>query len=145
MIQFRLRTLFIVTGASAVMLWALYAPPQLFGLLAIYLLYFVLAASAVSGIVFHRGYWQAFFIGIVPWPVIGSVMIVSQHIGGLPPFWFSDGSSFRASSYELVTIDSDQLITFKIFLSIPLLLGFASGAVAVVVRWWAMSLQQGSE
>ena len=63
MIQFRLSTLFIITTASALIFWALYAPPQWLGLLAIYLLYFVLASSAVSGIVFHRGYWQAFFMG----------------------------------------------------------------------------------
>jgi hypothetical protein len=137
MAQFRLRTLFIVTAASSLMLWALYVPPQWLGLLAIYLLYFVLAAAAVSGVVFHRGSWQAFFIGVVPWPAIGSLMIVAQHIGGCAPFWLFDRS--------LTGIAGDEMIVFKISLSIPLFIGIASGAVAVCVRWWAILLQQRSD
>src|SRR5438876_789498 len=38
-LQFRLRTLFIATTTSAVLLWALAAPPQWMGLIAIYLVY----------------------------------------------------------------------------------------------------------
>ena len=133
MAQFRLSTLFVVTAVSGVVFWALYAPPQWLGLLAIYLLYFFLAAAAVSGIVYHRGYWQAFFIGVAPWAVTGSLTIVAQQLGGSPVFW---SLSFR--DYSTYSTDNDELILYKIAVFAPLLIAVASGGVAVCVRWWAM-------
>jgi hypothetical protein len=137
MAQFRLSTLFVVTAASGIVFWALYAPPQWLGLLAIYLLYFLLAAAAVSGIVYHRGYWQAFFIGVAPWAVIGSLTIVTGQLGGGLPFWslgFRDYSMYGGT----YGTDNDELIAYKIAVLAPLLVAVASGGVAACVRWWAM-------
>ena len=132
MIQFRLRTLLIITAASAVMFWALFAPPQWLGLGAIYALYFLLAAAAVSGIVYHRGYWQAFFLGVMPWPTIGSIAV-----------WWN--THLWPLSSNVQNMLDGQVIALKSFLMIALLLAITSGLVSAGIRCWAMSLQRRSD
>src|SRR5207244_1600187 len=59
-------------------------PPLLFhkhevwlGLVAILILYALIPAATAAGIVYHRGYWQAFCIGVASWlaaTVVGRVV-----------------------------------------------------------------------
>jgi hypothetical protein len=134
MLQFKLRTLFIATTASAALLWAFYAPPQWLGLIAIYLFYFLLPAVAVAGIVFHRGYRQAFFIGMAPWIAIVSFWL---NWSWQPNFWPPFGEAWN--------LDPDQVVYDKLVLVIPLAVAVASGLVAVGIRWWALSLARKSD
>jgi hypothetical protein len=136
MLQFNLRTLFITTTTAAVLVWAFFAPPQGLGLLIIYLVYFLLPAATISGIVFHRGYWQAFFIGMAPWIVMVSVWFAAQ-IPWAAPYW-----PFTNDIIELVFADSGEIIALKLNLAIPLVVALTSGLVAVGIRWWALSAQR---
>jgi hypothetical protein len=72
MLQFRLRTLFIVTTVTALLAWILFVPPGWMGMVVLYLIYTFLPAATIAGIVYHRGYRQAFFIGAAPWVAIVS-------------------------------------------------------------------------
>jgi hypothetical protein len=131
MLQFRLRTLFITTTAAAVLFWAFFVPPQWLGLWAICLMYILLPAAAVGGIVFHRGYWQAFFIGMAPWIVIVLFWGTAAQLPWSPVSWPFDSGLF--------TGDPGQIISDKLVLAVPLVLAVASGLVAVGIRWWALS------
>jgi hypothetical protein len=68
-VQFQFRTLFIVTAICGVVLWMLIGEPDLIGMAAICVIYCLMPAVTIAGIVFHRGYWQAFFIGMARWVV----------------------------------------------------------------------------
>ena len=134
MLQFSLRTLFIATTASAVLLWAFYAPPQLLGLIVIYLIYFLLPAVAVAGIIYHRGYWQAFFIGMAPWIVIASFWVNLQ--GPWPNIWPIISDFWNS--------DPDVVLSEKLMLGVPLAVAIASGLVSVGIRWWALTVERSS-
>jgi hypothetical protein len=131
MLQFRLRTLFIATTAAAVLAWAFFAPPEWLGLWAIYLVYFLLPAVTVSGITFHRGYWQAFFIGMAPWAAMVSVCVAAQQIPWFPDAWPINVNVFAAGA--------DEIFQTKLLLAIPLLIAVASGLVGVGMRWWTLT------
>lgn len=136
MLQFRLRTLFIATTASAVLFGVYFAPPQWLGLCVIYLVYLLLPAATVSGIVFHRGYPQAFFIGLAPWIVVISFWMMAMQISWVPNPWPFD---------EFSLANSDEVVARKLYLAIPLVIAMASGLVSVGVRWWAVSLKRSGE
>jgi hypothetical protein len=139
MLQFRLRTLFIATTAAAVLAWALFAPPQRLGLLVIYLVYSLLPAVTVSGIVFHRGYWQAFFIGMIPWISMVSFWAIVLEIQQSPAFW-----PYAGNLFDRFSATPDEIIVFKLMVAIPLVIAVASGLVGVGIRWWAISAQRHS-
>lgn len=134
MLQFRLRTLFIATAVTAALVWIFYVPPQWLGLLAIYLIYALLPAVIVAGIVFHRGYWQAFFVGMAPW----ALLVIFWHTVQAFPFvalsWPFNG--------DLWSTDPEQLFVDKAVLAASIMLGIASGLVGVGIRWWAITTRR---
>lgn len=139
MLQFRLRTLFIATTASAVTFWALFAPPQWLGLLAIHLLYFLLPALTISGIIFHRGYWRAFFIGMAPWIVMVSFWISTS---GFQMWWPSPWQTFDEFPFRE---DPDTIVYQKLHLAVPVIFAIASGLVGVGICRWALWLERQKE
>ena len=135
--QFQLRTLFIATAVCGVVLWALYSKPDWVGFSAIYIVYCLMPAMVVSGIVYHRGYRQAFFVGMAPWVAIMAVVAIqpaSQRMG------------FSQVPVEPPLIKflsgTNAALGQKTSLMLALLMAVASGLVAVAVRRWAISLQQ---
>jgi hypothetical protein len=133
MLQFKLRSLFIFTAAVAVLSGVFFAPPQWPGLLAIYLVYFLLPAATAAGILFHRGYRQAFFIGMVPW-----ILMVLFWLGVQAP-WLPDPWPFN---FDFFLADPVQLVHDKLVLAVPLAIALANGLVAVGIRWWAISSER---
>jgi hypothetical protein len=118
-------------------------------MLAIYLLHCLLPAAIVAGIIYHRGYWQAFFIGAAAWlgmtwawTVTGAPLLV----GTRPGLWPSIIDPFADDIWmELFAGDADTLIYQKVQLGIPLAITLGSGLVAVGMRWWAFRTSPRSE
>jgi len=130
--QFRLRTLFLMTTLVAVMAWAFFAPPQWLGLLVIWLIYGLLPAVTVSGIVFHRGYHQAFFVGMAPCVVVILFWFLTQF------YWPGIFGGVNSGIVDFLnTLDEDTTIYLKMLLAVPLTIAVASGFVGVGIRWWA--------
>src|SRR6476660_3640608 len=133
MLHFRLRTLFIATAVTAALVWIFYVPPQWLGLLAIYLIYALLPAAIVAGIVFHRGYWQAFFVGMAPWAVLVIFCYTVQAFPFVAVSWPFIG--------DLWSSDPEQLFVDKALLAASIMLEIASGLVGIGIRWWAIKAQ----
>ena len=118
-----------------------FAPPQWLGLLLIWLLFALLPAVTISGIVFHRGYHQAFFVGMAPWGVINSLWFLGQFYSP----WLGGLSGFESQILDFTTnLDDDATIYLKMILAIPLTIAVASGFVGVGIRWWALSTKHHS-
>jgi|SRR5262245_36986840 len=139
--QFQLRTLFVLTAICGVVLWMLFGEPHLIGMAAICVVYCLMPAVTLAGIVFHRGYWQAFFIGMAPWVVAMTFTTV------LP------GPQFRGIGTQPVFLDppildflagTDQVLRRKVAVLATLFVAASSGLVAVAIRWWALRLQSKS-
>src|SRR5262245_44071029 len=130
MLQYRLRTMFIAMTAVAVLAWALFAPPKWLGLLAISLIYLLFAQAKIAGIVYHRGHWQSFFIGMTPWVavVLYAVALLSMSIA-------LSGPPVNDDLFSLFTAAPDDLVFYKSTLAIPIFLAVVSGLVAVGIRW----------
>jgi hypothetical protein len=141
-LQFRLRTLFILTAAVALLAWILFAPPQWVGMLAIYLLHCLLPAAIVAGIIYHRGYWQAFFIGAATWVGLTWAWTMSgvpTLLGSRTVLWTSAIDPFSDDIFmQLFSIDPGLMIYQKFQLAVPIVITIGSGLVAVGVRWWAL-------
>jgi hypothetical protein len=95
----------------------------------------VLPAATVAGIVFHRGFWQAFFVGCAP---VISYAWVGHFLVTYPMFdpW--------PLNLDLLLRSTDDLINEKMKLTLLLMLYGTSGLVATGVRWWALVLGQRS-
>jgi hypothetical protein len=131
MLQFNLRTLMLLMVGAAVVCWALFASPHWPGFVAILLAYFLLPVVVASGIVFHRGYWQAFFVGMAPWTFVAflwAIMVV-----------LSSGIDFLDPSDFDVTQNNDAwgVIVAKLYYAAPLAVCLVCGLVSVGVRAWA--------
>ena len=61
--QFRLRTLFIITAVVSVMCGLIFAAPPLVALPIFCLILWVCPAFWINGIIYSRGAWRPFFIG----------------------------------------------------------------------------------
>jgi hypothetical protein len=133
MLQFRLRTLFIVTTAIALLAWIFFVPPGWVGVVVLYAIYILLPAVTVSGMIYHRGYRQAFFIGMAPSVVFVAFLFFSRD--PFPSFW---PYSFSPSSF-------DGYLLYKLYLGLFLLFPVASGFVAMGMRWWALLAQRRSD
>ena len=137
--QFRLQTLFLMTTLAAVIAWTFFAPPQWLGLLLIWLLYALLPAVTISGIVFHRGYHQAFFVGMAPWVVAVSLWFLAQFYSP----WLGSLIGFNSQILDFTSyMDDDATIYLKMILAIPLTIAVASGFVGIGIRWWAVSTEK---
>ena len=138
--QFRLQTLFLMTTLAAVIAWVFFAPPQWLGLLLIWLVYALLPAVTISGIVFHRGYQQAFFVGMAPWVVMTSLWFLAQFYSP----WLGSLIGFDSQILDFTSsnLDDDAMIYSKMILAIPLTIAVASGFVGIGIRWWAISTEK---
>jgi hypothetical protein len=156
MARFRLRTLFILTTIAAVLLWAFFVPPHALGLAVIHFFYCLLPAVTVAGVVFHRGHWRAFFIGVasltaaqwfssVPDALFGT-WAVNPAGGsfGMPSGMFGPWS-FTEFVVHSTTMDDGAIIQSKFVFAIPLALTFIGGLVAVGVRWWSLAVSHPSD
>lgn len=135
MFQFSTRTLFVIMSASAGLAWVFFAPPQWVGLLVLYLVYLMLPAATLAGIIYHRGGWRAFFIGCAPW-VVGMTLW----------FWFLMFEALPRIDFDFLgdfsSANSGEILIFKLFLALPLVLTLLSGATAAGIRAWAVFQQR---
>src|SRR5262245_4458743 len=116
--QFSIRALLILTTAVAGLAWTLFAPPQWVGLWALYFVYLMLPAAVLTGIIYHRGAWQAFFIGCAPGTLLVAyftwIVLATQFTG------------FSLFSLDL-SASADELIMQKLYAAVPLAATIASG------------------
>ncbi len=133
--QFSTRTLFLLTAIAAGVVWVYFAPPQWAGLIVLYFIYFLLPAAVLAGIVYHRGPWQAFFIGCAPWAAAITFFMWVWIIDEMPRLDLDDLLP-RSSA------DSAEVMLFKFYISIPLAVTAASGLAAMLVRVWAVRDQR---
>ncbi|HZN35678.1 MAG TPA: hypothetical protein VFB80_17735 [Pirellulaceae bacterium] len=132
--QFSTRTLFILTAAVAGLAWVFFAPPQWVGLMVLWLLYWLLPAAALAGIVYHRGAWQAFFIGTAPWAVGVAIFLWIWAI--------DDGWRLVRDGLQLIDEGTEELIQIKLMLGFPLFMAACSGALTVAIWAWAAGVRQ---
>lgn len=132
MLQYKLRSLFIATAATALVSWAFFAPPQWLGMLALVVVYFVLPAAVIAGTIYHRGNWQAFFVGTIPWATASWLWVVVAFFEDFPEL-----DRFFDRPNDVVVI--------KFGLAVPLAVMLVSGLAAVGVRAWACRHQRGPE
>ena len=111
----------------------LFAPPQFVGLLALYFVYLMLPAAVVTGIIYHRGPWQAFFIGCAPW-----MLLVIYFT------WMAFASQFAGISlFSLdLSTDPDELIRQKLYGAVPLSAMIVSGFTGMGIWFWARAAQR---
>src|SRR4051812_46093961 len=113
-LQFRLQTLFAAVTVSAIVLWLLFE--SRFAPVAIYVAYFLLPPVAISGIVFHRGYHQAFFIGMAPWAVFVAIWTAATRS---PPVGLT---AITADFLDVTRGDPYSIMQIKIYLTFPFLI-----------------------
>jgi hypothetical protein len=123
MFQFSLKTLFIVTTGFAILAWILFSPPEWLGVLVLSLIFLLLPAVNLAGLIYHSGAWRAFFVGTSPSVVVTSWYAIMMFIGN-GRYWPG-----RMGAIET-----------KLFLLFVLAIIAASGLVAVAVRWWALKI-----
>jgi len=136
--QFRIRTLFTLTTISALLVWVFYVLPHWLGLLVLILVYCLLPAAIVSGIVYCRGARQAFFVGVAPWIALSSSCVVG--------YWFAEFRyiPFLPGAWPY-NVDADAVFFVKAMLVTPLIIAPMSGLVGVAIRAWAISVRRPNE
>jgi hypothetical protein len=127
MFQFSIRSLLLLTTACAVLVWVLFAPPQLAGALVMLALCLLLPPVVVAGILYQRSYWRAFFIGAAPWTA-GMFFWLSYLILES----LDDGDWL-----ELFVMSSADAVEMKLYAGPPLGIILCSGLTAMAIRWWA--------
>jgi len=122
--QFRLRTLFVVTTAAAIILAGLSAPSERVRVLSAGSLILAIPVVLTTVLVYGRGYARTFCIGglfpagcIVLWSLAGSLL-------GNTLEFFDLHSNLGEQAAELV-----------VWLALDLLLTIAMGLLAMGVRW----------
>ena len=119
MFQFNLRSLFVLTTAVAVLVWILFTPPEWVGVLALIVIFSLIPAANLAGLIYHRGPWRAFFIGMTP-----TVLICAWYMFWMPMSGPRYGFGFNSP------------IETKLALLFVLAIILGSGLVAMGVRWW---------
>jgi hypothetical protein len=132
MFQFSIRTLFITTTVFAVILWVLFAPPTWVGALVLVAVFLLLLPLNIAGLIYHRGYWQAFFVGTAPWAALTAWYTL----------WIIDG---RRAPFFPWPGRPDDVLEVKLTLFFALCFIALSGLMAVGVRWWANRAKTASE
>jgi energy-coupling factor transporter transmembrane protein EcfT len=113
-----------------------FSPPWWIGMLAILLAYLLLPATVLAGLLYHRGYWRALFVGMTPlaFTAIPSVLTMAM-TGGL-----NIGISLPGYDWE-----HDQLwetLLVKLYYTPPLAACIVCGLVAVGARMFAKAAQR---
>ena len=132
MFQFSIRTLFITTTIFAVIVWVMFVPPQWVGALVLFGVFLLLLPLNIAGLIYHRGYWQAFFVGTAPWAALTAWYML----------WIIDG---RRAPYFPWPGRPDDLLEVKLTLFFALCFIALSGLMAVGVRRWAIRVQAPAE
>ena len=127
MFQFNIRSLMILTAAVAVIVWVLFAPPQIVGTLVLLGICLMVPTTVLSGIIYQRGYWRAFFIGAAP-ATAGLFLSLSVFVFDA----MEDGDWL-----EIFVQDSNNAVEMKLALAPPLALIALSGLTGMAIRWWA--------
>lgn len=128
MFQFSIRSLLVLTTVTAVAVWVLFVPPQTAGLVALMLVYMLLPAIVVAGIIYHHGSWRAFFIGLSPWALAAWL-------------WLSYAAAemvFDGDWWDFLVVRESEAIELKLGMMPPLVAMIVSGLAAVAVRYWAL-------
>ncbi|HUE74816.1 MAG TPA: hypothetical protein VMP01_28370 [Pirellulaceae bacterium] len=128
MFQFSLKTLFILTTAFAVLVWILFSPPEWVGVLVLTIIFALLPAANLAGLIYHSGAWRAFFVGTSPSVIVISWYAIMLNSGGRR-YWLPGNSA----------------IEMKLVLMFVLAIIIGSGLVAVGIRWWANTLNPPTE
>src|SRR5688572_32380827 len=131
MFQFSIRSLLLATAAVAVLVWVLFAPPQWVGMLAMFAVHLLIPPITVASVFFHRGYAQAFFIGVFPWGA-ATLFCLSFYIHEI----LEDGDWLDVFTFS---IRPDDAIQAKLMLGPPLAIMLVSGLAAMAVRWWVIA------
>ena len=123
MFQYNLRTLMLVMLGVCIFTWLFFVLPGEIGLIVLLCGLFLAPSAVVAGILYFRGYPQAFTIGCVPPLLLLGLFLL---------FEGDDIFRFRRR---------DQLES-KIVILICMLLLLAGGGIAAGIRWLAVWSQQ---
>jgi hypothetical protein len=122
MFQYNLRSLMLVMLGVCLLTWLLFVLPGEIGVIVLMCGLTVVPSAVVAGILYFRGYPQAFAIGCVP-PVllIGSILLFEGLPWGYGP---------------------NDTIQIKIMILVSLLVVIAGGAASAGIRRLAVGFQQ---
>ena len=126
--QFRLRSLFILTAIVSVLCGLIFAAPPIVALPIFCLILWVCPAFWITGIVYGRGAWRPFFIG-------GVMAGIGPHLASLYYSIMVAASLFEGGALgELADVDG----TFPNLPMAAMLLG--SGPFALIGGWVGMGV-----
>ena len=103
-------------------------------LLILLLVYCLLPAVIVSGIVYCRGTWRAFFIGTAPWTAASFFFVALSWFGSQQFQWFPNFWPYNAGD--------DEIFFVKAILAVPLVIAGVSGFIGMGIRSWALSMNR---
>lgn len=126
--QFRLRSLFILTAVVSVMCGLIFAAPPIVAIPVFCLILWVCPAFWITGVIYGRGAWRPFFIG-------GVMAGIGPHLASLYYSILVVGSLFENSSWAELLQPGHEL---KNLLSAGMLLG--SGPFALLGGWTGMAV-----
>jgi hypothetical protein len=126
--QFRLRTLFIITAVVAVMCGLIFAAPPIVALPIFCTILWVCPAFWINGIIYGRGAWRPFFIG-------GVMAGIGPHLGSLYYSIMVAASLFDGDSLAELLQPGEGLHNL---LAAAMLLG--SGPFALLGGWTGMAV-----
>ena len=124
MFQYNLRSLLLVMLGVCVLTWLFFVLPGEIGAVILMCVLLVVPSAVLAGILYFRGYPQAFSIGCIPPLVVIGLIVVFEG----PPWRFGPGDSTEMKIVFLVC----QLVIL------------AGGAASAGVRWLAVWSQQPS-
>src|SRR5262245_35697824 len=112
MLQYRLRTLLLVTLAVAVLCWVSFVLPDPIGVFTLFATLTIVPGLTAAGIVYFRGYQRAFWVGAAPAQFLLAVflfpLIWSLGYEGILSFrgidWSSDGVLIKAHLLSAIAI-----------------------------------------
>jgi hypothetical protein len=117
MLQFNLQSLFGLTIGAAVLTWILFVLPGVIGNIFLLSIMVIGTSALIAGVIYFRGYWQAFCIGALP----PQVLMVTTVFFGISYLRYGPPEDFE----------------FKVILAICLTVTFLSGLAAAGVRYLA--------
>jgi hypothetical protein len=126
--QFRLRSLFILTAVVSVMCGLIFAAPPIVAIPVFCMILWVCPAFWITGIIYGRGAWRPFFIG-------GVMAGIGPHLASLYYSIMAVGSLFENNSWAELLQPGHGLTNL---LSAGMLLG--SGPFALIGGWIGMGV-----
>ena len=126
--QFRLRSLFILTAVVSVMCGLIFAAPPIVAIPIFCMILWVCPAFWITGIIYGRGAWRPFFIG-------GVMAGIGPHLASLYYSIMAVGSLFENNSWTELLQPGQGLTNL---LSAGMLLG--SGPFALLGGWTGMAV-----